>query len=90
MTASSILKALVCSGLVALLAGTAHAQAPKPSHIPSVLVPWIPWVLEDAGDAPCTNVGSVRHCVWPTSLALDAKDAGRSQVGPADKPAAVS
>jgi len=77
MTASSILKALALSGLLACLAATAHAQAPKPNpSIPSVLVPWIPWVLEDAGDAPCTNIGSVRHCVWPTSLSLDAKDKG--------------
>ena len=48
-------------------------SVPSPARtadVPPLLSPWIAWVLEDAGDLRCPQVGELRVCVWPSSLAV--------------------
>jgi hypothetical protein len=45
-------------------------SAPEPA-VPPLLTPWVPWVLEAAGDARCPAVDDVRVCVWPSALSVD-------------------
>jgi len=78
MPHSSLSKVLIISGLLALLTAPALAAPPSVEKIPSVLAPWIGWVLDDAGDAQCTQVQGVRNCVWPSNLTLDADTQGAS------------
>lgn len=56
----------------------AQAEAPPSASkaIPAALSPWVPWVLENAGDAPCPIVSGTRTCIWLTRLSLDATGTG--------------
>jgi hypothetical protein len=71
--------------LVVFAVPTAHAlptPAPPPARAqptpapvseakyPALLAPWVPWVLEGAGDARCPQVAGKHVCVWPGGLAL--------------------
>ncbi|MDB4985558.1 MAG: hypothetical protein JWN04_736 [Myxococcaceae bacterium] len=47
------------------------ATAPTLPAIPPLLAPWVPWVLESAGDARCPVVDDIHVCVWPSALSVD-------------------
>jgi hypothetical protein len=47
------------------------APAKQDDAIPPQLRPWVPWVLENAGDARCSSVEDTHLCVWPGSLSLE-------------------
>ncbi len=49
----------------------AHAQALDWADVPPELRPWIPWVLDTAGDESCPTVGEAPTCVWPGLLQVD-------------------
>lgn len=81
MPHSSLFKVLLCCSVIVGLSQPALAAPPPPSEeekIPSVLTPWIGWVLDDAGDAQCPQINGVRNCVWPSSLTFDANAQGAS------------
>lgn len=65
--------ALLGLGLSPLRAG---AQPIDREAIPAELRPWIPWVLDDLGEAACPALGDARVCVWPGRLALKADATG--------------
>ena len=60
--------------VVALATPAGAAGEPLPrDEVPAPLVPWVDWVLHDAGDAVCPFVhgmGARRQCVWPARLEL--------------------
>ena len=57
---------------LAMPAGAAGEPLPR-DEVPAPLVPWVDWVLHDAGDAVCPFVhgmGARRQCLWPARLEL--------------------
>lgn len=65
--------------LVLLVLGVAWsppAAALDVEDVPGPLRPWLPWVLEQAGDGVCPQVGGAPACVWPRLLELDLNDGG--------------
>jgi hypothetical protein len=74
-----------CSMLVLLLLGLcwgSPASALDVEDVPAPLRPWLPWVLEQAGDGVCPALGEGRACVWPRRLELDlSATGGRFRLG---------
>jgi len=52
------------------------AAALEPKDVPAPLQPWLPWVLEQAGESVCPTLGEGPACVWPGRLELELNDAG--------------
>jgi hypothetical protein len=69
-------RAIVLIGITWLVAAPVWAQPIARDDVPPELVPWIPWVLEDAGEDACTKVNEQATCVWPGRLSLVASATG--------------
>lgn len=72
--------ALLVPCLVCLWARPAAAL--DRADVPAPLLPWVPWVLEQRGDAVCPKLGETAACVWPGRLELElAESGGRFRMG---------
>jgi len=78
------LSMLFVISMFALPPEPAHAAEFSRNLVPDGLKTWIPWVLDEAGEAACPhwyNSNEQRLCAWPASLELKAsqKNAGFTQ-----------
>jgi hypothetical protein len=68
--------------MLGLLGSSAPAAALDIEDVPGPLRPWLPWVLEQAGDGVCARVGAAPACVWPRRLELELdENGGRFRLG---------
>jgi hypothetical protein len=53
-----------------------RAAALEPKDVPAPLQPWLPWVLEQAGESVCPKLGEEPACIWPGRLELELNEGG--------------
>jgi hypothetical protein len=74
--ASSAVRRLALSAVLAAALPTATAQPVSREDLPPALRPWVPWVLDQAPTLGCATVQGQAVCLWPGRLRLDLGPAG--------------
>lgn len=59
--------------LVAVFSAAALAGADRMSVVPPSLREWAPWVMRDAGEAMCPEVGGARTCLALTAVRMEVR-----------------